>query len=144
MRAVALTLAALLLFALSGCASSPDTELRTEPLALTVDEALALADEADAGRAGGVDVEDASEARSEALAGLRKRGEEGEQVADLLTAGFPGDLASVPILAQAAVIDGEEAWVVVEAYGDAEGALTHRRVWVFASDGTIITTAATR
>jgi hypothetical protein len=105
----------------------------------TLDELESYTAEADASPTDGVDVSEAAEVREELLVELRTSGDDGAAVATMLTDGFPPETASVPVLAEAAVVDGQDVWLVVEAWGDDEGELTHRRLWVFdQKDGALV------
>lgn len=90
------------------------------------------------------DVEDEKTAngpalREEALLELRKAGADASLLADALTRDFPSGATSVPLLVEGATVDGVEAWIVVEAWGDGDGTLSRRRVWVLdRSDFTIL------
>lgn len=83
-------------------------------------------------RAERVAVDEAPALRQRALASLRRHGAEAAALADTLTRDFPTDVASVPMIVERATFEGQPAWVVAEAWGEAAGTLTHRRVWVFA------------
>ncbi len=73
---------------------------------------------------------DGSALRKDALLELRAAGGDASLLADALTRDFPSDATSVPLLVEAATVDGIEAWIVVEAWGDEDGTLSHRRVWI--------------
>jgi len=68
--------------------------------------------------------------REEALLELRETGDEGSLLADALTRDFPSGATSVPLLVESASVDGREVWIVVEAWGDEDGTLSRRRLWV--------------
>lgn len=113
---------------------------------LTMQQAMDVARTADVSKVKDVDVEDASEARSQALVAIRREGgEEAGRLADLLTRDFPENTRSVPVLVEDATVDGVPAWIVVEAWGGRTGRLTHRRVWVFSRDnGRLLRSASFR
>lgn len=73
---------------------------------------------------------DGSALRQEALLELREADTNASLLADALTRDFPSDATSVPLLVEAATVDGTDAWIVVEAWGDKDGTLSRRRVWV--------------
>ncbi|MDO8949569.1 MAG: hypothetical protein Q8S43_10260 [Actinomycetota bacterium] len=68
--------------------------------------------------------------RRERLLELREAGTDTSLLADALTRDFPSDTPSVPLLVESATVDGVRAWLVVEAYGDTDGTLSRRRLWV--------------
>lgn len=68
--------------------------------------------------------------RRERLLELREAGADTALLADALTRDFPSDASSVPLLVESATVDGAQVWIVVEAYGDADGTLSRRRLWV--------------
>ena len=96
-----------------------------------LDARLAAADLESAARLAAENVPDA---RQEALASLRRHGEDAAALADSLTSDFPLDAASVPVIAERGHYDGAPAWIVIEAWGDAGGELSHRSIWVFSRD----------
>lgn len=73
---------------------------------------------------------DGSALREEALLELREADANAALLADALTRDFPSDATSVPLLVEAATVDEVDAWIVVEAWGDKDGTLSRRRVWV--------------
>lgn len=130
---------------LAGCGNPAAVEF--EPSGGAYDPASIenLLANADAGAAGEVTTEEAPSVRQEALVELRKQGDDASGVADLLTRGFPQDTAAIPILVEAASFEGTPVWVIVEAWGDPEGKLEHRRAWVFGQEtGDLLYTASRR
>jgi hypothetical protein len=103
----------------------------TSGSAITSKAAEALAASTDISAFASVTSTDAPALRTTMLGQLRARGDAGARAAELLTAGFPVSTPSVPVLVQVRPVDGVSAILVVEAYGDAGGTLTHRRLWVF-------------
>jgi hypothetical protein len=130
----------LLTTALAACGSAPELVFVPDGDAqYTLEELEAYTSGADVSPAEGVVVAEAAEVREELLVDLRTRGGEGEALATMLTEGFPPETASVPVLAETAVVDGQDVWLVVEVWGDDEGPLTHRRLWVFdREDGSLV------
>lgn len=129
-----LTLAFLLAsVVLSACgrAAAPDVRLETSGAPLTSIAAERLAASTDIGALATVRTSEAPALRTVMLERLRALGAEGTRAADLLTEGFPASTPSVPVLVRLCTVDGVDAVVVVEAFGDADGTLTHRRLWVF-------------
>lgn len=98
---------------------------------LTSKAAASLAASTDISALAGITAKDAPALRSRVLADLRAKGADGARVADVLTAGFPQRTAAVPVLVRLCAVDGTQAIVVVEAFGEAGSTLTHRRLWVF-------------
>jgi hypothetical protein len=127
---MAVVLSALALAA-CGQGSLPGVRLETEGAPLTAAGAERLAASTDIRAFASVETSRAPALRASALQELRASGEAGTRAAELLTAGFPEQTASVPVLVRFCQIDGVDAVVVVEAYGDAGGMITHRRLWVF-------------
>jgi hypothetical protein len=91
----------------------------------------ALARATDISGVSSVDVAAAPDVRDSVLRDLRTRGASGDRAATLLTQGFPPRTPSVPVLVRISQVSGKPSLIVVEAYGDAKGTLTHRRLWVF-------------
>jgi hypothetical protein len=119
--------------ALAACSrgSLPDVRVETVSAPLSSAAAEKLAASADISAFASVETSEAPALRARALGQLRAEGEDGSRTAELLTTGFPPLTASVPVLVRFCTVDGADAVVVVEAYGDAGGTLTHRRLWVF-------------
>ncbi len=96
------------------------TAVSVEELATTIEEP-SFADER---------VEDVSALRGDQLTALRADGGSAATLADILTSEFPTGTASVPYYAEEATVDGQEAWVVLEAWGSSGGMLDKERLWV--------------
>lgn len=140
----AIVLSALLLVA---CGQPTPLRVRFEPngAPLTGISAEKLAASTDIGPVAAVAVDKAPAVRAEMLKQLRADGPAGERAAQLLTTGFPTATASVPILVRDCSFEGTSAVIVVEAFGDATGKLTHRRLWVFgAASGDVMRAASFR
>jgi hypothetical protein len=97
----------------------------------TLAQAEQAAQKVDISSASDVQTADADKARTEALVELRRKGPDAGSAADLLTRAFPLKPRSVPVYVESAPVDGQPAWIVVEAWGEQDGKLVHRRVWVF-------------
>lgn len=123
----------LLALSLMACSSPSDLNFIPDgPSYAAGDLNTALAD-ANPGSTASVSVEDASEVRQEALAELRKNGDEAALLADALTASFPTDVPAVPYRVERGMYEGEQAWIVFEAWGE-EDTLAYRRVWVLSAE----------
>jgi hypothetical protein len=127
--ALAIALSLALSLTLTACAHR---EVTFAPGTTVVDKAEAdrIALSADLRDSASLKGEDAVSARTEALVALRKQGKEAGGVADLLTRVFPSDTKAVPLLVRGVTMNGTPAWLVVEAWAERTGALSHRRVWV--------------
>lgn len=129
---------------LTACKST-GYSLRYEPSGapLTGAGAESLAAKTDIAALAKTPTSDAPALRDKVLQDLRLKGSEGARIADLLTQGFPPKTAAVPALVRLSSVDGTSAVVVVEAFGDSGGTLTHRRLWVFAlSSGALVRAAS--
>ncbi|MBE0476640.1 MAG: hypothetical protein IBX62_06050 [Coriobacteriia bacterium] len=124
---------------LTACRADPRIRYIPDGGTYTMEEALRRMEAADTGAARALSADEVPEARQAALAALRSIDASASALADLITSAFPFDTRSVPVLAEAAMVDGSEAWILVEAWGGREGALTSRRVWVLdrASGGVV-------
>ena len=134
MRARLALVAVLASLALAACgrpATTPTLRFEAHGAPLTSTAAAALAASTDIAPLASVTSTDAPAVRTKMLGVLRAKGDAGARAADLLTKGFPASTASVPVLVRLCRVDGVDAVVVVEAFGDAGGTLTHRRLWIF-------------
>lgn len=114
----------------SACASPSALDYIPEGPSYAADELTTALEESDAGAAAQVKVEDAADVRQDTLAQLREHGEEASALADMLTSEFPVDVAAVPYRVEVGTYEGQQAWIVYEAWGDEEGTLSYRRMWV--------------
>jgi hypothetical protein len=145
-RVATIVLALALATTLIACGSR-EFRLRYEPngSALTGKTAESLAATADISALSSVTATDAPALRESVLKELRTKGTLGIRAADLLTTGFPTLTTAVPVLVRVCLVDGTKAIVVVEAFGDTGGTLTHRRLWVFdRASGTVLRAASFR
>ena len=136
MRARLALVAVLASLALAACgrpATTSTVRFETSGAPLTSAAAAALAASTDIASLASVTSTEAPALRTEVLGQLRAQGDAGARAAGLLTKGFPASTASVPVLVRLCPVDGVDAVVVVEAFGDAGGMLTHRRLWIFDS-----------
>ena len=130
-RIAAVASLALVLAACTRPATSPTVRFESGGAALTSKEAEALAASTDITAFASVTSAEAPALRTAMLGQLRAKGDAGVRAAQALTTGFPVSTPSVPVLVQLRPVDGVDAIVVVEAYGDTGGTLTHRRLWIF-------------
>ena len=129
--ALAAVLASLALAACGRPAATPTVRFETGGAPLTSAAAEALAASTDISAFASVTSTDAPALRAEVLEQLRAKGDAGVRAAELLTKGFTARTASVPVLVRLCAVDGIDAVVVVETFGDAGTTLTHRRLWIF-------------
>lgn len=118
----------MLCIVLAGCAAT--LEYVPEGKAYTLKEAEDLARSIPLGSAEEIAVADASDVRQERLTELRGYGDTERALADALTSDFPVDHAAVPLHIEDGRVDGDAAWIIVEAWGEKGGTLTHKRLWV--------------
>lgn len=130
--ASAIVLAALLLAA-CGRTSAPSLRFEENGAPLTAAAADKLTASTDISSVSDVTADRAPALRNTMLQQLRLKGASGEHAAQLLTTGFPVSTPSVPVLVRLCSFEGTSAVVVVEAFADPGGTLTHRRLWVFAA-----------
>ncbi len=117
-----------------GCASASRVTYIPEGTSYTAESLAEALGQSDAGSTTDVATEEASDVRQSALADLRSHGDEAARLADVLTSEFPTGVAAVPYAVEHGSYEDQDAWVVFEAWGDAGGTLSGRRVWVFAYD----------
>jgi hypothetical protein len=125
-----------LLAALSstGCASASRVTYIPEGTSYTAESLTEALQSSDPGPAADVSTEEASDVRQSALADLRSQGDDAALLADVLTTEFPADVSAVPYAAEHGTYEDRDAWIVFEAWGEADAKLSGRRVWVFAYD----------
>jgi len=112
-----------------GCATQEITYVDTGAT-YTLDEAETMARQVSKPKFAGEAVLAAEALRQTQLTTLRAEGEDPAELASLLTDLFPNDQRSVPYHAEAATVDGDPAWIVVEVWGLQGGNLDNSRVWV--------------
>ena len=139
------TLVAVLLVALSvttvGCATHEIAYVDTGAT-YTLDEVETMARQIGKPEFAGKAVLTAETLRQTQLTTLRAEGGEPAELASLLTDLFPDDQRSVPYHAEAATVDGDPAWIVVEVWGLHGESLDNSRVWVLErSTGRVILSA---
>jgi hypothetical protein len=99
----------------------------------------------DLGDAADVATVDSVGIREDVLIDLRTKGDDAGAVADILTRDFPVETEAVPVLIEAGTYAGTDSWIVLEAWGDDDGNLTHARVWVFDREsGSLLYSASRR
>lgn len=139
-RLLALALLLMAMLTTTACASPSAIEYIPEGDSYAADDLLDALEESDPGAASRVKTEEAADVRQDALAHLRRSGEDASAIADILTSEFPVDVAAVPYRVELGDYDGARAWIVYEAWGEAEAKLSSRRVWVFSyEDGSLLT-----
>lgn len=121
-------LAVALCLVLAGCSTS--FEYVPDGGEYTLAQTQELAQDTPLGKAAEIRTADANAERVERLTELRGHGEVADALADALTSDFPPEHAAVPLLVEAATVDGKPAWVIVEAWGEEDGNLSHKRLWV--------------
>jgi hypothetical protein len=121
--------AILVCVSLSAC-GQPALEFIPNGGTYTMSEAEAMASGVSLSDVGDVKTSEGSALRSERLLQLREKGAEAALLADALVRDFPSGAASVPLLVESATVDGTSVWLVVEAWGDEDGVLSRRRLWV--------------
>jgi len=142
-RPILVAVAIALTLLLAACAPRPFS-LKFEPSGAPLTETAAkqLAASTGIGALASVATTDAPALRGKVLEDLRTRGALGVRAADLLTQGFPPRTAAVPVLVRVCNVGDDDSIVVVEAFGDTGGTLTHRRLWVFDRTSGTVTFAA--
>lgn len=128
---VAVLLVTLLAMAAStaGCTAHEITYIDTNAT-YTLDEAEIMARQTSKPKFAGEAVSVAETLRQTQLTTLRAEGEDPAELASLLTDLFPDDQRSVPYYTEAATVDGDPAWIVVEVWGPQGETLDNSRVWV--------------
>ncbi|MGB4593416.1 MAG: hypothetical protein WBI63_06540 [Coriobacteriia bacterium] len=127
-RGVMIVLLVFVCIALTGCSTT--FEYVPEGAQYTFAEAEELASSAPLGSASDMKTSDANGVRQERLTELRGYGDAERALADALTRDFPADHAAVPLRIEAGTVDGKDAWIIIEAWGDKDATLTHKRLWV--------------
>jgi len=122
----------LLMIALSltGCSRAATVEYIPEGGRYTLSELEAVARSVDISPLEDLAPEAITETRQTYLASLRGHGDKASRVADVLTRDFPPATAAVPLLVEGAEVDGRMVWIIVEAWAEENGPLTHRRLWL--------------
>lgn len=113
-----------------GCTRASTVKYVTQDRKYAARELAGMASKLPAPSFAGEPVSEASELRQTALAALRAKGET-QPLADLLTDAFPSPNRSVPYYVERAIVDGRDAWIVVEIWGSSDGTLDKSRVWAF-------------
>lgn len=130
-RLLVLLLVSLVALAVSSCASTSEVNFIPEGGSYAASDLEQALVESDAGASAEVTADDAPEVRQDALANLRTHGEQAAELADLLTREFPADVTAVPYQVELGTYEGEQAWLVYEAWGEPDSELSFRRIWVF-------------
>ena len=130
-RGLAPLIALLLVATLVACGPATRATFIPDGGSYAADDLAGLLANADLSAFSDVATEDAIEIRQKVLASLRREGADAAALADTLTAEFPPDADSIPAVVERATYEGSPVWIVIESWGDADGKLTHRRLWVF-------------
>jgi len=135
---------AVVLCGLVGC-GGPSVEFVASDAAYTSAQTQLVLERTDTSRFEDEPTSEAVALRSKALAQLRSQGEAAARAADLITDTFPPKTRSVPVYVERAVVDGVPSYLIIEAWGPAEGALDRKRLWVIdAETGDVVFSAAAR
>jgi hypothetical protein len=132
-----LSLAALLLLAVSACTSSGPTWVDAGS-SYTTQTVSSVMTKVDISKYADVSAADTTKLRHQALTDLRKRGNSAEAAADLITKTLPADSRGVPVYVERASLGGQPAYLLVEAIGPAKGKLTTRRLWALSDAGAVL------
>lgn len=135
---LATLLATLMLVA---CTSASRVTYIPEGSPYTAEGLVEALEASDAGPASRVTADEALELRQSALADIRANDDQAARLADMLTAEFPTDVLAIPYAVEHGTYDGEDAWIVFEAWTADGPTLSGRRVWVFAYDDLRMLTA---
>ncbi len=133
-RRFALSLVTVVALALAACSPSARVTYIPEGGSYTEDDLVTVLESADPDEAARIAPEDIAAKRQEALADLRRHGDDAAAIADILTAEFPLDVTAVPFLVERGTYENESAWIVLEAWAEDDDSPVYRRVWVFATD----------
>ena len=133
MRKALLAVLLITLFAtalsIAGCATDEITYVDTGAT-YTLAEVETMARQTSKPEFAGEAVLVAESLRQTQLTALRAEGGRPAELASLLTDLFPDDQRSVPYHTEAATVDGDPAWIVVEVWGVQGENLDNSRVWV--------------
>ena len=125
------SLASLVALTVGSCSPTPEVNFIPEGGSYAASDLAQALEDSDAGAAARVTAADAPDVRQDALANLRTNGEQAAELADTLTGEFPADVAAVPYQVELGMYEGEQAWLVYEAWGEGDAELSYRRIWVF-------------
>jgi hypothetical protein len=116
------------------CASAARAAFTPDGGSYGADDLTQLLQDADLSAFSDIPTDDAAETRTRILASLRQEGDDAAALADTLTSDFPTDITSVPAIVERGTYEGEQAWIVIESWGEPGGTLAYRRIWVFSYD----------
>ena len=141
---VALTALSLAASLLGGC-DGPSVEFHASDKAYSSPQTRLVLERIDASGLSDRPTQKADALRTSALADLRSQGKAASEAADLITSTFPPKTKSVPVYVERATVDGKSSFIIIEAWGPAEGKLDSKRLWVIArGTGDVIYSAATK
>ena len=115
---------------LFGCGRDVAIEYIPEGGSYTLAEAAAVAQAADISALADVSSDAIAKTRQEYLTELRGLGSDASLIADALTRDFPLDTAAVPVLIEGSIVESRPVWLIVEAWAEDGGTLSHRRLWL--------------
>jgi hypothetical protein len=134
---VALSVAVLALLVTAGCAPSGPTWVDSGA-SYTTKSVSRVLEEADISKLADTSAADSTKLRHDALTSLRRRGGNASAAADLITKTLPANTRGVPVYVERASMNGQPAYLLVEAIGPEKGKLTMKRLWVLSTAGAVL------
>ncbi len=131
LRTAVSTLLLALVCATATACSGPSVVFVDEEASYTLDEIGLLPDALTRPAFEGRPTDDAAQLRREALVELRGEGAGAAELAEFITRSLPTQTRAVPYYGEAALVDDEPVWIVVELWGSEGGTLDRTRTWVF-------------
>jgi len=125
--------------AIGGCSGGGTIEFIPDGVTYSLEDVEATARSIDISSVADVAADEIESTRQDYLTDLRGYGEQAGDVADTLTSDFPLDTLAVPVRVEAAVVDGQDVWLVFEAWAEDGGTLAHRRLWILDRDTLTVT-----
>ena len=134
---VAFSIAILVLLVTPGCTPYGPTWVDSGA-SYTTNTVSSFFDKTDIAKFGDTSTADAAQPRHDALTDLRRRGGNASLAADLITKTLPASTRGVPVYVERASMNGQPAYLLVEAIGPAKGKLTTKRLWVLSTTGAVL------
>jgi hypothetical protein len=134
---VAFSIAILALLITTGCTPSGPTWVDSGA-SYTTKNVSGVLDKVDISSLKDTSAGDTTQLRHKALTDLRRRGGNASLAADLITKTLPANTRGVPVYVERATMNGQSAYLLVEAIGPANGNLTTKRLWVLSSAGAVL------